>query len=156
MLLDLLLGPHGTDRYLELVKPTLTRREARAEVIAVRRQTPRSVTLTLRPNAAWQGFRAGQFVRVGVEIDGVRRTRTYSPACSEHADLLVLERVLPVGTVPSLAGSWDLHMLCNVGGRERHTDHYARLLSEAGLELVAHSPLPLEGRLLHARKTSRA
>ncbi|MEY9855809.1 hypothetical protein ABH935_001413 [Catenulispora sp. GAS73] len=82
--------------------------------------------------------------------------RHCAKAMPQHADLLVLERVLPVGTVPSLAGSWDLHMLCNVGGRERHTGHYARLLADAGLELVAHSPLPLEGRLLHARKMSGA
>jgi ferredoxin-NADP reductase len=54
-------------------------------VLAVRHQTERSVTLTLRPNSAWSGFQAGQFVRVGVEIDGVRRTRTYSPACSERS-----------------------------------------------------------------------
>jgi ferredoxin-NADP reductase len=84
-LLDLLVGPHGVDRYLELVRPTLTVREARATVLAVRRQTPRSVTLTLRPNAAFKGFRAGQFVRVGVEIGGVRLTRTYSPASSEYS-----------------------------------------------------------------------
>ena len=32
------------------------------------------------PNRAWEGFRAGQFVQVSVEIDGVRRTRCYSPA----------------------------------------------------------------------------
>ena len=83
-LVDLLVGPHGIDRYLELVKPGLTVNEARAEVIDVRHQTPRSVTVTLRPNAVWRGFRAGQFVRVGVEIDGVRRTRTYSPATSQH------------------------------------------------------------------------
>ncbi len=82
---DLLVGPHGIDRYLELIRPDLTVRDARAEVVAVRRQTARSVTVGLRPNPAWGGFRAGQFVRVGVEIDGVRRTRTYSPACSEHA-----------------------------------------------------------------------
>jgi ferredoxin-NADP reductase len=81
---DLLLGPHGVDRYLELISPTLTVTDARAEVVAVRRQTPRSVTLTLRPNRAWNGFRPGQYVAVGVEIDGVRRTRTYSPASSAH------------------------------------------------------------------------
>ncbi len=81
---DLLLGPHGVDRYLELISPTLTVADARAEVTAVRRQTERSVTLTLRPNRAWAGFAAGQFVAVGVEIDGVRRTRTYSPASSAH------------------------------------------------------------------------
>src|ERR1700722_12014117 len=82
---DLLLGPHGVDRYLELISPRLTIAEARAEVGSVRRQTPRSVTLTLRPNAAWRGFDAGQYVAAGVEIDGVRRTRTYSPAGSPLA-----------------------------------------------------------------------
>src|SRR5258708_37211147 len=81
---DLLLGPHGIDRYLGLIRPALTLGDARAEVVAVRRCTPRSVTLTLRCNTAWSGFVAGQFVRVGVEIDGVRRTRTYSPAGSQH------------------------------------------------------------------------
>jgi stearoyl-CoA 9-desaturase NADPH oxidoreductase len=83
-LVDLLVGPHGIDRYLELIRPDLTVNDPRAEVLAVRRQTERSVTITLRPNAAWTGFSAGQFVRVGVEIDGVRRTRTYSPASSQH------------------------------------------------------------------------
>jgi ferredoxin-NADP reductase len=82
-LIDLLVGPHGIDRYLELIRPSMTVRDARAKVLGVRRQTARSVTIELRCNDAWQGFRAGQFVRVGVEIDGVRRTRTYSPACSQ-------------------------------------------------------------------------
>ena len=84
-LVDLLVGPHGVDRYLELIRPDLTVNDARAEVIAVRHQTARSVTLTLRPNAAFAGFTAGQFVRVGIEIDGIRRTRTYSPASAQHA-----------------------------------------------------------------------
>jgi ferredoxin-NADP reductase len=95
---DLLVGPHGIDRYLELIRPELTIRDARAEVIGVRRQTDRSVTLTLRPNRAFAGFRAGQFVKVGVEIDGVRRTRTYSPASSDKASNETLE--LTVTTHP--------------------------------------------------------
>ena len=37
----------------------------------MRRQTPRSVTLTLGPNRAWDGFTAGQYLAVGVEIDSV-------------------------------------------------------------------------------------
>jgi ferredoxin-NADP reductase len=88
-LVDLLVGPHGVDRYLELIRPELTVHDARAKVVDVRRQTARSVTLTLKPNDAWPGFRAGQFIKVGVEIDGVRRTRTYSPACSQHDDRLL-------------------------------------------------------------------
>jgi ferredoxin-NADP reductase len=90
-LLEALATPHGVDRYVELVRPAFSLREVRAEVVAVRRPTPRAVTLTLRPNANWQGFRAGQFVRLSVEVDGVRRTRCYSPASSAHTpDLLEL------------------------------------------------------------------
>jgi stearoyl-CoA 9-desaturase NADPH oxidoreductase len=88
---DLLVGPHGIDRYLELIRPEITVRDARARVLAVRHQTPRSVTVSVKPNAAWSGFTAGQFIRVGVEIDGVRRTRTYSPACSQHGVDGILE-----------------------------------------------------------------
>ncbi|MDE0854173.1 MAG: ferredoxin reductase [Nevskia sp.] len=80
-----LATPHGVDRYLELFDPTWSLNEVRAEITAVRRQTADSVTLSLRPNGNWQGFRAGQFVRLTVEIDGVRRTRCYSPANSIHA-----------------------------------------------------------------------
>ncbi|MGH8961824.1 MAG: ferredoxin reductase [Jatrophihabitantaceae bacterium] len=83
-LLEALATPHGVDRYLELVHPMLTVRDLRAEVTHVHRSTPDTVTLTLRPTRQWQGFRAGQFVQVSVLIDGVRRTRCFSPACSQH------------------------------------------------------------------------
>jgi ferredoxin-NADP reductase len=89
-LVDLLTGPHGVDRYTELVTPTWTLGQARAKVIAVRRQTPRSVTLTLAPNQAFSGFRAGQHINLTVEIDGRRRTRPYSPASAEGAPYLEL------------------------------------------------------------------
>ncbi|AFM16039.1 flavodoxin reductase family protein [Mycolicibacterium chubuense NBB4] len=91
-LLDLLTGPHGVDRYTELVDPVWTRGDARARVVAVRRSTPRSVTLTLAPNRAFSGFRAGQHINLSVEIDGRRRVRPYSPANAEtdtHLELTV-------------------------------------------------------------------
>src|ERR1700734_4151228 len=81
---DLLVGPHGIDRYLELLRPQMTVNAARARVVSVRRQTDRSVTVTLAPNGPWKGFQGGQFGRVGVETDGVRRTRTYSPVSGER------------------------------------------------------------------------
>ncbi len=97
-LLEALAYPHGVDRYVELVRPLLLARDVRAEVTAVRHQTAKSVTLTLRPNENWRGFRAGQFVGVSVEVDGVRLTRPYSPAGSEHAADGTLE--LTVSTHP--------------------------------------------------------
>ncbi|MGO4442613.1 ferredoxin reductase [Mycobacterium sp. 2YAF39] len=89
-LLELLTGPHGVDRYTELVDRTWTRGDARAKVIAVRRQTPRSVTLTLEPNQAFTGFRAGQHINLTVEINGRRRTRPYSPASAEGSPYIEL------------------------------------------------------------------
>lgn len=92
-LVDLLTGPHGVDRYTELVDPTWTVREARAKVIDVRRPTPRSVMLTLAPNAtfdAGHAVKAGQHVNLTVEIDGRRHARCYSPANAEGASFLEL------------------------------------------------------------------
>ena len=92
-LVDLLTGPHGVDRYTELVEPTWTLGDARAKVVAVRRQTPRSVTLTLEPNAAFAAgpaLRAGQHVNLTVEVNGRRQTRCYSPANAEGDELIEL------------------------------------------------------------------
>src|SRR3954451_15469670 len=74
-LLDLLAGPPGVDGYLEDGRPAWGGGDARAEVTAADRRTPESVTLSLRANLAWEGFEAGQFVQVAVEINGSRRTR---------------------------------------------------------------------------------
>jgi ferredoxin-NADP reductase len=103
-LVDLLTGPHGVDRYTELVEPTWTLGDSRAKVVAVRRQTTRSVTLTLEPNAAFRAvspvaslapgavspLRAGQHINLSVEVDGRRLTRCYSPANAENDALIEL------------------------------------------------------------------
>jgi stearoyl-CoA 9-desaturase NADPH oxidoreductase len=89
-LLDVLTGPHGVDRYTELVTPTWTLGDGRASVVAVHRSTPRSVTVMLRPNHAFAGFTAGQHVNLTVDIDGRRRTRCYSPASAQNAPVIEL------------------------------------------------------------------
>jgi len=80
---EALATPHSIDRYLELVHPMLTVRDLRAEIVDVRRQTEDTVTLMLRPQRRFRGHQAGQFVQISVDIDGVRRTRCYSPANAE-------------------------------------------------------------------------
>lgn len=77
-----LLTPNPIDRYLELVNPAWTIDEIRAEVVDVQRQTPRTVTLTVKPNDNWKGFEPGQHCGLTLELDGVRHTRFYSPASS--------------------------------------------------------------------------
>jgi len=100
-ILDLLAGPAGVDGYIEQVNPAWAVRDCRAVVTGVQRQTPDSVTLSLRANRNWEGFQAGQFTQVGVEIDGVRRTRCYSPASVAGAsrDLELTIKSHPEGRV---------------------------------------------------------
>jgi ferredoxin-NADP reductase len=86
-LLDLvqtLTTPHPVDRYLELVRPMLTVRDMRARIVDVDRSVPGTISLGLRPTRQWDGLRAGQFLQLGVVIDGVRHLRCYSPVNSQH------------------------------------------------------------------------
>ncbi|MER7188314.1 methyltransferase, partial [Streptomyces hyaluromycini] len=72
--------------------------------------------------------------------------RCCAEAMPQGSRLLIVERLLPGDT----AAAWDLHMLCNVGGREREEAHYGRLLEETGFRQVACHELPLGASLLHA------
>jgi ferredoxin-NADP reductase len=89
---DAAATPYGVDRYVELVRPSWSSTEVRAKVVRVERTTPRSVTVTLRPNGNWTGFRAGQYTQLSVEIDGVRHTRCFSMtnAATERDGLIEL------------------------------------------------------------------
>jgi len=77
--------------------------------------------------------------------------RRCAQAMRPGAQLLLVERLLPGREgIPSPAVAWDVHMLCNVGGRERDERHYRRLLAATGFELTACHDLPLGASLLHA------
>src|SRR4051812_18559344 len=105
-LFDAIAGPHGLDRYLEQINPIFVIGECRAEVIAVEHGSEDSVTLTLRANRAWRGIRAGQFVQVAVEINGVRHNRCYSPASPEGGgrELEITVKRHPDGLVSNFLG----------------------------------------------------
>jgi stearoyl-CoA 9-desaturase NADPH oxidoreductase len=84
-LVEALASPHGVSRYLELLSPLWSLDPNRAVVTKVTRETADAVTLSLLPGGTPPTFRAGQFVQLGVEVDGVRHTRCYSVSCAEGA-----------------------------------------------------------------------
>ncbi|MEU8897462.1 methyltransferase [Nocardia sp. NPDC048505] len=73
---------------------------------------------------------------------------TCAAAMPAHARLYVVERLLPDGNTPSLAPAWDVHMLCNVGGRERTRAHYGELFAAGGLVLGETFALPMDFTLM--------
>lgn len=68
--------------------------------------------------------------------DILRRCAVAMPA---HAELLVVERLLPEDSSASLAPAWDVHMMCNVSGRERTEAEYR------GRSPTLASSLPVSG-----------
>jgi ferredoxin-NADP reductase len=78
----LVATPLVPSHYLALVRPLAATHTLQARVEAVSDETADARTLTLRPGRGWRAHVAGQYIRVGVEIDGRIATRMYSISSS--------------------------------------------------------------------------
>ncbi|AZI57974.1 ferredoxin reductase [Nakamurella antarctica] len=75
-------SPHTVDHYLEHLHPMLTVGLVRARVVRVLRETGDASTVELRTNGVWRGFKPGQHVQFGIEVNGTRRIRCFSISSS--------------------------------------------------------------------------
>jgi ferredoxin-NADP reductase len=71
-------SPLLPDDYLELVNPLWSTRELRGRVERIERETPSAVTVLIKPGWEWEGHKPGQYLRLGIEVDGVHHWRAYS------------------------------------------------------------------------------
>jgi ferredoxin-NADP reductase len=71
-------SPLLPDDYLELVNPLWSTRELRGRIERVERETPEAVSVLIKPGWEWPGHRPGQYLRLGIEVDGVHHWRAYS------------------------------------------------------------------------------
>jgi ferredoxin-NADP reductase len=71
-------SPLLPDDYLDLVNPLWSTRELRGRIVRVKRETPDAVTVLIKPGWEWPGHRPGQYVRLGISVDGVHHWRAYS------------------------------------------------------------------------------
>ena len=62
--------------------PLFNQQRLAAQIIRVESETTEATTLWLRPSSRWSGFRAGQFITIDCEINGVRLKRNYSISCA--------------------------------------------------------------------------
>ena len=75
---SLLTTPLAPEDILSLFNPVFSARQLRGVVTRVVPETADSATIFFRPGRGWQAHRAGQWARIGVELDGVRHWRSYS------------------------------------------------------------------------------
>ena len=71
-------SPLLPDDYLELVNPLWSTRELRGRIERVERETPNAATVLIKPGWEWPKHRPGQYLRLGIEVDGVHHWRAYS------------------------------------------------------------------------------
>src|SRR5437867_11539431 len=71
-IMRMLHAEHVFDFYASRLDPQLTLNRILARVEAIRPEARNVVSVVLRPNRNWRGFRRGQRVRLTVEIDGAR------------------------------------------------------------------------------------
>ena len=74
--------PHTVDHFLDQLHPMLAVKNVRARVVDVIHETGSASTVLLKPNRTWEGFKPGQHVQFGVEVDGKRRVRVFSVSSS--------------------------------------------------------------------------
>jgi len=73
-----LFSPLLPDDYLELINPLWSTQELRGRIERIERQAGGAVTIVIRPGWEWEGHEPGQYLRIGVIVDGVHHWRAYS------------------------------------------------------------------------------
>jgi stearoyl-CoA 9-desaturase NADPH oxidoreductase len=82
--------PLVPDDYLALMNPAWSARELTGTIVRVQPETEDASTVVVRPSFRWRRHRPGQYLRIGVEINGIRHWRAYSLTSDpDHPDGLV-------------------------------------------------------------------
>jgi len=101
--LDAAVTPLSVDDILDHFAPLRPGAAAglHGRIVAVEQETADAATLVIKPGRDWAGHIPGQYVRVGVDVDGVRLWRTYSlthgPRPDGHISITV--KAIPGGAV---------------------------------------------------------
>ncbi len=115
-------SPLKPDDYLELVNPLWSTRELRGRIERVDEESAVAVTVTIKPGSQWPGHRPGQYLRLGVEVDGVHHWRAYSLTSEpDRSDgcISITPKLVPEGKVtPYLCRRLQPGTVVRLGGVE--------------------------------------
>ncbi|HWU22577.1 MAG TPA: ferredoxin reductase, partial [Nocardioides sp.] len=75
--------------------------QVQGRIVEVRAETAEAATVVIKPGRDWAGHLPGQYVRVGVDVDGVRMWRCYSLTHGPRRDgrISITVKAIPGGTV---------------------------------------------------------
>jgi ferredoxin-NADP reductase len=64
--------------YLDVIDPLRSGVALRGRIVAITPETRDAATVVIKPGRGWRTHTPGQYIRIGVDVDGVRQWRAYS------------------------------------------------------------------------------
>jgi len=98
---ELAATPLVPSDYLDVFNPLRPGADLRGRVVSVTPETEDAATLVIKPGADWAGHIPGQYVRLGIDVDGVRLWRAYSLTHGPRDDgyISITVKAVPYGKV---------------------------------------------------------
>ncbi len=95
------MHPYAAADFLDLFAPLRPGADLRGRIVSVTPETKDAATLVIKPGADWAGHVPGQYLRIGVDVDGVRQWRAYSLTHGPRRDglLSITVKAVPHGLV---------------------------------------------------------
>jgi len=117
-----LSSPLLVDDYLELINPLWSTRELRGRIADIEHETADAATVMIKPGYRWGGHQPGQYLRIGLDIEGVRHWRAYSltsdPARSDGLISITVKNVGEGKVSPYLVRRGRPGTIVSLGGVE--------------------------------------
>ncbi len=88
--------------YLDIIDPLRSGTDLRGRIVAIHPETRDAVSLVIKPGRGWRTHTPGQYIRIGVDVDGVRQWRAYSlTSDTDRADgcITITVKAIPGGKV---------------------------------------------------------
>jgi ferredoxin-NADP reductase len=115
-------SPLLPDDYLEMVNPLWSTRELRGRVERVEPASATAATVSIKPGWEWPGHLPGQYLRLGIEVDGVHHWRAYSLTSDPESPdgcIAITPKLVEGGKVsPHLCGRVKPGAIVRLGGVE--------------------------------------
>jgi stearoyl-CoA 9-desaturase NADPH oxidoreductase len=89
--------------YLDTIAPLRSSSRLRGRIVAIRPETRDAVTVVIKPGRGWRGHTPGQYVRIGIDVNGIRQWRAYSltskTSATGHDTIAITVKAIPDGKV---------------------------------------------------------
>jgi ferredoxin-NADP reductase len=88
--------------YLDVIDPLRSGSALRGRIVAIHPETRDAVSIIIKPGRGWRSHTPGQYIRIGVDVDGVRQWRAYSlTSDTARADgcIAITVKAIPGGKV---------------------------------------------------------